>query len=70
MTFWNSYYRYGITIDLISTSQVHVSMVVGNRVEDSQLESAIHEIRKFGNVHSFISNLFRSKSIETWPFYL
>lgn len=41
--------RYGINVDLISTSEVHISMALAN-VQSKDLERALKELRKFGNV--------------------
>ncbi|CAG8458998.1 12982_t:CDS:2 [Ambispora leptoticha] len=42
--------RYGIVVDLISTSEVHVSMALGVEVSERDLQNAIGELRKFGSV--------------------
>jgi aspartate kinase len=45
--------RYGIVVDLISTSEVHVSMALGPNIKDIQLSQAIIDIKKFGAVRLF-----------------
>jgi aspartate kinase len=42
--------KYGIVVDLISTSEVHVSMALGPNVKDRNLELALSELRKLGTV--------------------
>ncbi|KAJ3126427.1 Aspartokinase [Nowakowskiella sp. JEL0407] len=42
--------RYGIVIDLISTSEVHVSMALNPIVNDRKFESAVNELKKHGTV--------------------
>ncbi|KAI9105425.1 Aspartate/glutamate/uridylate kinase [Phlyctochytrium arcticum] len=42
--------RYGIVVDLISTSEVHVSMALSPNVKESKLERALVELRKYGTV--------------------
>jgi len=41
--------RYGISVDLISTSEVHISMALAN-VQSKDLERALKELKKYGNV--------------------
>jgi aspartate kinase len=43
--------RYGIVVDLIATSEVHVSLTLGPNIQDAKLESAIADIMKFGTVY-------------------
>ncbi|KAJ1921209.1 Aspartokinase [Mycoemilia scoparia] len=42
--------KYGITVDLISTSEVHVSMAVSAAVLDRNLDPTIHELSALGVV--------------------
>lgn len=42
--------EYNIIVDLISTSEVHVSMALSPDVEESQLEKAMVELEKLGTV--------------------
>ncbi|TPX59164.1 aspartate kinase [Powellomyces hirtus] len=42
--------RYGIVVDLISTSEVHVSMALSPNVKEVKLERALIELRKYGTV--------------------
>ncbi|KAL1917341.1 uncharacterized protein VTP21DRAFT_4997 [Calcarisporiella thermophila] len=42
--------RYGIVVDLISTSEVHVSMAVAASSLEKDLRKAIADLRKFGTV--------------------
>lgn len=44
--------RYGIVVDLISTSEVHVSMALSPTISEAKLEKAITDIRKHGTVIS------------------
>jgi len=41
--------RYGISVDLISTSEVHISMALAN-VQVKDLERAVKELKKYGDV--------------------
>ncbi|CAG8583136.1 13112_t:CDS:2 [Acaulospora morrowiae] len=41
---------YGIIVDLISTSEVHVSMALGANIEERDLQAAIQELKKLGQV--------------------
>jgi len=45
--------RYGIIVDLISTSEVHVSMALGSNVRKKSLEPALRDLRKLGSVSCF-----------------
>lgn len=42
--------KFGIIVDLISTSEVHVSMALGPNLKESQLELAISDIMSYGTV--------------------
>jgi aspartate kinase len=42
--------KYNIIVDLISTSEVHVSMALGAEVVDNSLETARAELEKLGMV--------------------
>ncbi|GJJ78491.1 aspartate kinase [Entomortierella parvispora] len=42
--------RYGIAVDLISTSEVHVSMALGASVNDKDMEKAMSSLRSIGTV--------------------
>eukprot|EP00842_Homolaphlyctis_polyrhiza_P000899 jgi/Hompol1/180/HPOL_005250-RA len=42
--------RFGIVVDLISTSEVHVSMALNPGISEENLESAVAEIRKHATV--------------------
>ncbi|KAF9999643.1 Aspartokinase [Entomortierella chlamydospora] len=42
--------RYGITVDLISTSEVHISMALGANVIETEIEKAMEALRTFGTV--------------------
>lgn len=44
--------RYGIVVDLISTSEVHVSMALSPNVKESKLERALFDLRKYGTVRT------------------
>ncbi|KAI7897885.1 Aspartate/glutamate/uridylate kinase [Cokeromyces recurvatus] len=41
---------YGIVVDLISTSEVHVSMALSSNIDENQLKRALNELRKLGSV--------------------
>jgi aspartate kinase len=41
---------YGIVVDLISTSEVHVSMALGNVVNEKHFENALKDLEKLGSV--------------------
>jgi aspartate kinase len=69
--------RYGITVDLISTSEVHVSMAAENRLGKKVLDRVIAELEKLGTVstHFFIPFFLydsyfmdRSRSPLIWLF--
>jgi aspartate kinase len=47
---------HGIVVDLISTSQVQISMALGPNVHPERLETAIQDLKRFGRV-DVISNL-------------
>ncbi|KAI8866482.1 aspartate kinase [Ramicandelaber brevisporus] len=42
--------KYGIVVDLISTSEVHVSMALGETVLERNLEPAVQELRRIGTI--------------------
>lgn len=42
--------KYQLTVDLISTSEVHVSMAISSDVQEDDLKDAIGQLRKFGTV--------------------
>ncbi|KAJ3166162.1 Aspartokinase [Irineochytrium annulatum] len=42
--------RFGIVVDLISTSEVHVSMALGPNITAGKLDAALVELRKYGTV--------------------
>ncbi|RUS33469.1 hypothetical protein BC938DRAFT_471518 [Jimgerdemannia flammicorona] len=42
--------KHGIVVDLISTSEVHISMAFGADVPEKELEKALEELRKLGTV--------------------
>ncbi|KAJ1566348.1 Aspartokinase [Cladochytrium tenue] len=44
--------RFGIVVDLISTSEVHVSMAISPNIAESKLEAALEELRHYGSVDS------------------
>ncbi|KAI9258546.1 Aspartate/glutamate/uridylate kinase [Sporodiniella umbellata] len=48
--------RYGVIVDLISTSEVHVSMALGEDNLDKDLDLVIHDLRQVGRV-DVIKNL-------------
>ncbi len=42
--------RHGIVVDLISTSEVHISMALNPCVTDESLEDAVYDLRQYGAV--------------------
>lgn len=42
--------RYGIAVDLISTSEVHISMALGANVIEAEMEKAMEALRSLGTV--------------------
>ena len=42
--------RFGVVVDLISTSEVHVSMAIEDHVEKKVMEKVVRELRKYGTV--------------------
>lgn len=42
--------KYQLIVDLISTSEVHVSMAISSEVQESDLKDAIYHLKKFGTV--------------------
>ncbi|KAF7796163.1 hypothetical protein EIP86_007337 [Pleurotus ostreatoroseus] len=40
--------RFGVVVDLISTSEVHVSMAIEDHVEKKVMEKVVRELRKYG----------------------
>ena len=67
--------RFGVVVDLISTSEVHVSMAIEDAgFSKKVLNRLVAELEKAGTVSSYFypclfSNLYftRSPSIPTWP---
>lgn len=53
--------KFGVVVDLISTSEVHVSMAIEQGDEKNDLEKVVRELKKYGGVSavSLISYLFR-----------
>lgn len=43
--------KYGIVIDLISTSEVHISMALNPSVVKERLEACVEELGKYGQVY-------------------
>lgn len=70
--------RYGVVVDLISTSEVHVSMAIEDGLAKKLLERLIKELRNTGTVSSpatdttpaFLLLTIRSLYTATWPFFL
>ncbi|KAI5806645.1 Aspartate/glutamate/uridylate kinase [Peziza echinospora] len=48
--------RWQLVVDLISTSEVHISMAIGSDVAENDLNEALEELRKYGSV-DIIRNL-------------
>jgi aspartate kinase len=46
--------KFGIVVDLISTSEVHVSMALGPNVLNRKLDEAVAELRIYGMVRLFL----------------
>ena len=46
--------NFGIVVDLIATSEVHVSMALCATIDEEKLQEAIEDIMKFGSVSRFI----------------
>jgi aspartate kinase len=44
---------FGIVVDLISTSEVHVSLAVGHQIRESLFENALKELQKLGKVFNY-----------------
>ncbi|KAF9323644.1 Aspartokinase [Podila minutissima] len=42
--------RYGIAVDLISTSEVHISMALGGNVNEAEMEKAMESLKSIGTV--------------------
>ncbi|KAJ3339540.1 Aspartokinase [Gonapodya sp. JEL0774] len=42
--------KHGIVVDLISTSEVHVSMALGTNVKEANLKGALSDLRRLGTV--------------------
>ena len=42
--------RFGVVVDLISTSEVHVSMAIEQSVEKRALDKVVRELNKYGSV--------------------
>lgn len=61
--------KYNIIVDLISTSEVHVSMALGAEIVESTLESARSELEKLGRVSRktrlLLSRVFGAKMLTT-----
>jgi aspartate kinase len=68
--------KFGVVVDLISTSEVHVSMAIGDSLPQKLLDRLVKDLMKNGTVRIpvfFYSRLQtltrgrRSPSIRTWP---
>lgn len=46
--------KYGIVVDLISTSEVHISMALNPNVVTEKLDACVLELRKYGQVYLLI----------------
>lgn len=46
--------RFGVVVDLISTSEVHVSMAIGDGIPKKVLERVVKELQKSGTVSRFV----------------
>ena len=47
--------RFGVVVDLISTSEVHVSMAIEDHVEKKVMDKVVRELRKYGTVSTILS---------------
>ena len=45
--------KFGVVVDLISTSEVHVSMAIEDHVEKKVMDKVVRELRKYGTVSTF-----------------
>lgn len=50
--------KYGIVIDLISTSEVHISMAFGADLGEREMEKVLDELKKLGTVRYLIVSCF------------
>lgn len=46
--------RFGVVVDLISTSEVHVSMAIEEGVEKKALDKVVRELKKYGSVSDLL----------------
>lgn len=46
--------RFGVVVDLISTSEVHVSMAIEQGIEKRALDKVMRELGKYGSVSVYI----------------
>lgn len=46
--------RFGVVVDLISTSEVHVSMAIEDHVEKKVMDKVVRELRKYGTVSASV----------------
>lgn len=66
--------RYGVVVDLISTSEVHVSMAIEDGLAKKLLERLLRELRSTGTVSLLANDIMPAGSlslrflyIATWP---
>ena len=45
--------RFGVVVDLISTSEVHVSMAIEQGIEKRALDKVVRELSKYGSVSCY-----------------
>ena len=50
--------RYGVVVDLISTSEVHVSMAIEDGIQKKILERVVRELQKSGSVSSLFHPIY------------
>lgn len=50
--------RYGVVVDLISTSEVHVSMAIEDGIQKKILERVVRELQKSGTVSSLFHPIY------------
>lgn len=60
--------RFGVVVDLISTSEVHVSMAIEQGVGKRALDRVVRELSKYGSVSEL--SLPRSRDAEMLRKYL
>ena len=58
--------RFGVVVDLVSTSEVHVSMAIEDGLAKKVLDRLVNELRKSGTVRKSTSPIFSHSSLNVY----